>query len=185
MNIMRFLVTSLSVLALAACGTNSKETKPAPKVTEAAAVSESAKLPAVTLIRVPVDASGKEDHTKAEMHLVNTKDVSASNVATVFSSSPAPESFVNELDQTTSTESCRGWRPYCYGSCGGHGHYHSYYNNYNWSYYQPTYYYYGYNYNWNYAQSYNYGGYNYYQYNSSFSSSYSGYGVSAGYPVMY
>jgi hypothetical protein len=190
---MRFVMTLVSVLALSACGAMDQgKSAGKPVISEESAKAQSQALPAVTIVRVPVDASGKEMNEKAEMRLSSEKSLSQATVATVFSDSKAPDTFVDELDKSTSTESTCGWRRWyrnC-NNCGnnyGYGYNYGYnYNyNYNWSFYRPTYYNYGYYYNWNYAQTYNTSNYNYYQYNSSFSNSYSGYGNAPGYPTQY
>jgi hypothetical protein len=188
---MRFVMTLVSVLALSACGAMDQGKSAAkPIVSEESAKAQSQALPAVTIVRVPVDASGKEMNEKAEMRLSSEKSLSQATVATVFSASKAPDTFVDELDKSTSTESTCGWRRWyrnC-NNCGnnyGYGYNYNYNYNYNWSFYRPTYYNYGYYYNWNYAQTYNTSNYNYYQYNSSFNNSYSGYGNAPGYPTQY
>jgi hypothetical protein len=183
---MRLVFTMVAMVALSACGSMNQSKKPTQPVTEQSAVAESAKLPAVTLVKVPVDASGNEIHDKAEMRLANSADLSEGNVEAVFGSSSAPETFVDELDQSSSTESFHGWRRHCHFNCGrGYTYSNTSYTSYNWSFYRPTYYYYGYYYNWNYAQTYRCRGYNYYRYNSTFSQSYSGYGNAPGYGYPY
>ena len=191
---MRFMITFVSVLAVSACGAKDQGKSAAkPVITEEAAKAQSQALPAVTIVRVPV-VSGKEVHDQAEMRLASEKDLSQATVESVFTASKAPETFVDELDQSTSTESFCGWRQWrrqCRHNCGSYnysynyGYNYSYGQDYNWAFYRPTYYNYGYYYNWNYAQTYNAGGYNYYQYNSSFANSYSGYGNAPGYATPY
>ncbi len=188
---MRFMITFVSVLAVSACGAKDQgKSVTKPVITEEAAKAQSQALPAVTIVRVPVDAAGQEVHDKAEMRLASEKNLSQSNVESVFTASKAPEIFVDELDQTSSTESFCGWRLWrrrCFNNCGSfnYGYNYSYGQNYNWSFYRPTYYNYGYYYNWNYAQTYNAGGYNYYQYNSSFANGYSGFGNAPGFATPY
>lgn len=180
-----------SALAFAACST-SKSDAPAsnntPKISEEAAKAQSAQLPGVVIVRVPVDANGKEVNDKAEMRLVNSSDaVTQSNIAATFDAGKAPATTGDELDQTSSTESFCGW-------AWGAGFRRRYYGNsygWNWGYYRPTYLNYGYNYGYNYGGMYSSGcgyscggggyagGYsssNYYYYNSGFGNSYSSYG---------
>ena len=111
------------------------------------------------------------------MRLSNDQAISTESAAASFSSAKAPDSVINELDASTSTESFHGFIS-CgrsYGNSYGNGYGNSYGNNY-WTFYRPTYYNGGYNYQWNYANSYNNGGYNYYQYNSAYGNGYSGRG---------
>ena len=176
---MRLLSVLISVTAITACGSLKKEDKAAaPAATDdSAAIAHSATLSPVTIIRVPVGADGREANDKAEMRLSNDQAISTESAAASFSSAKAPDSVINELDASTSTESFHGFIS-CgrsYGNSYGNGYGNSYGNNY-WTFYRPTYYNGGYNYQWNYANSYNNGGYNYYQYNSAYGNGYSGRG---------
>ncbi|MCX6118044.1 MAG: hypothetical protein NT027_10915 [Proteobacteria bacterium] len=175
------LTAVMSLVALSACGTSSKK-ESATVVTEQQAKAEGASLPSTAIIRVPVGADGQENHEAAEMRLVaQGATISDDTVASTFEASTAPASTVDELDQTSSTESFRGWI-----GCRNFRNRH-FGNNigWNWQFYQPTYLNYGYSYGYSYAGSYGYsqgcrrthcgGGvfqqnnqYNYYQYNQSF-----------------
>ena len=176
---MRLFTVFLAVAAVSACGSmnqGSKSTKPS--ISDEAAKAESAKLAAVTIVRVPVGADGKEINGKAEMRTSNDTNISKYTVSATFLAGTVPSTIVDELDATTSTESYRGWRNWGYNSYYG--------NNYNWNYYTPTYYNRGYYYNWNYNNNYNNcGGYNYYQYNSAYGYGYNGYGRAPGYGYGY
>jgi len=193
---MRILGVLASVVALTACGALNQgvnANKPAVSAEEAKAFST--QLPAVTIVRVPVDASGAEMHDKAEMRTTNETAIADSSVASVFETSKPAVATVDELDSSSSTEAF-GWRRCCrkaarracrQAACAPTTSYSysesesysssGYGPGYNWNMYTPTYYYGGYYYNWNYAQTYNNcGGYNYYRYNSNFSQSYNGQG---------
>ena len=108
---MRMLAILASVIALSACGALN-EASSNRAASDEAARAYSAQLPAVTIIRVPVDANGKELNDQAEMRVTNTTDISEASVASTFETSKAPETTVDELDATTSTESF-GWRRCC------------------------------------------------------------------------
>jgi hypothetical protein len=183
---MRLLVSLTAALVLASCGSPDKEAKK-PVVTEEAAKAKAAELPSTVLVRVPVDASGKEVHDKAELRTINAKTVSGDSVAASFERASAPDQVVNvdELDASSSTESFCGWRRWRRCTTCGHANQNYNYNvnyNYNnngawnWAHYAPAYYNYGYYYGYNYSNTFNQSGYNYYQYNSNFNGSYSGYG---------
>jgi hypothetical protein len=176
---MRFLSVLFVFAAISSCGSLKKEkSSNKPVVTDEAAKAHSASLSAVTIVRVPVGADGKELNDKAEMRLSNDSNISKDSVSANFLASKVPESVVDELDATTSTESFRGYRNWGFNSYYG--------NSYNWNYYVPTYYYSGYYYNWNYANTYNNcGGYNYYQYNSAYGYGYNGHGRAPGYGYGY
>lgn len=195
----------LSAMAVASCGASKKADAPAaaqsPKISEDAAKAEAAKLPGVVIVKVPVDANGKEVHDKAEMRLVDgTTTLSQTTIASTFDAAKAPAASTDELDKTSSTESFCGW---AFGVGFRNRYYPSSYG-WNWNFYRPTYLNYGYNYGYNYGGSYGvscgggcggygngynggygngYNGYsssNYYYYNSSFGSSYSGQGWNPG-----
>ena len=187
----------LSAMALAACGTAKKKSSDAPaadatapKISEDQAKADSANLPGVVIVKVPVDANGKEVQDKAEMRLVDSKDsLTQANIASTFDAGKAPAATGDELDQTSSTESFCGW---AFGS----GFRNRYYGNsysWNWSFYRPTYLNYGYSYGYNYGGSYGgygssygngygagYGNSNYYYYNRGFNNSYSNQGWNPG-----
>lgn len=133
-------------------------------------------LPAAAVVRVPVDAEGKEDLTKAELRLQDQpQTVADAAIVDAFDNAATPESIAkeDELDKTSSTQSWFFGR-YSYG-----------YNNRFNSCYQPSYYSYGQSYSYNsYPQTYGYGGYNYYYYSRPqvyASYGYSSYGYNGGY----
>ena len=165
---MRLFGILATALALTACGAMTHESSKSNKPSEESAKATGASLPAVTLIRVPVGADGKEMNDKAEMRLTNEQSIASESVESTFTAAKAPDKVVkvDELDKSSSTESFCG---YGWGGFGG-------YYGYNWGFYRPMYYNYGYNYMWNYATVYPWGGYNYYRYNAGFGYGYSGYG---------
>ena len=204
---MRVLAILASVVALSACGAIDQlgtSNKPAVSAEEASAFS--AQLPAVTIVRVPVDAAGQEMHDKAEMRSTNQTNISDSSIASVFETSATVVATVDELDSSSSTEAF-GWRRCCrkaarqacrqqacaqrtcapnpcapnysysYSESESYSSSSGYAPGYNWNMYSPTYYYGGYYYNWDYAQTYQApGAYNYYRYNRNVNQSYNGYG---------
>ena len=162
---MRLLLTLAAVLAIASCGAQNqapKSTKPA--ISEASAKAKSADLPAVTIVRVPLGADGKEMNDQAELRTTNETNLNQDSVASAFVVAKAPEQVIDELDATSSTQSFCGWR--YWRRCARCAY---------WSGYAPAYYNYGYYYNYSYTRTYVHTGYNYYQYNSSFGNGYSGY----------
>lgn len=184
-----------SVVALASCGTAKKSSDApaanAPKISEDQAKADAATLPGIVIVRVPIDANGKEVQDKAEMRLVDGKEsLTESNIATTFDAGKAPQA-TSELDQTSSTESFCGW-------AFGAGFRNRYYGNsyaWNWQFYSPVYLNYGYSYGYNYGGSYGgigygngygngygagYGSSNYYYYNQGFNHGYSNQGWNPG-----
>ena len=172
---MRLTGILLSATMAASCGAKTGGNKgKAPAVSEQDAIAKGKTLPAVTLIRVPVGTDGKEDSGKAEIRLTDDKSIAADRVVSVFDTSKVPDKTIDELDDTSSTESFCGYyyrRRARYGAVGY----------YNWMSFMPVYYFGGFNYLWNYANSYpGMGGFNYYQYNQGFNGGYSGYGNTPG-----
>jgi hypothetical protein len=145
----------LSALACSACSTQKKDqapaaTSPAPKISDDQAKADGAKLPSMAIIKVPVDENGKEILDKAEMRLVaNDQQLTQENISSAFEAAQVPQNVINELDQTSSTESFCGWMGWGLGFRGYYGGGYGW----NWGFYRPTYLNYGYNY------GYNYGGY--------------------------
>ncbi len=169
---MRLTGILISAALIASCGAKKDDKAKAPAVSEQDALAKGKTLPAVTLIRVPVGSDGVEDKGKAEVRLTDTTSIAADSVGSVFDSANVPDKTIDELDNTSSTESFCG---YFFGGLGGYGYY-------NWMSFMPAYYYGGYNFMWNYANAYPaMGGYNYYQYNQGFNGGYSGYNNSPGY----
>jgi hypothetical protein len=188
-----------SGLAASCGGKDSKETTTvqAPQntaVSAEAAKAEGQKLPQIAIVRVPVDADGKEVNDAAEMRLVATnQSLSESNIATSFDKASDPQATTDELDQTSSSESYRGWVNWGV-------RYRARYTGWNWNNYRPTYYNRGYTYNYRYTSHYRvsqnscgvscgcvyascqssygyYNSYNYYQYGQGFNQvGYSNYG---------
>jgi hypothetical protein len=182
---MRVLAILASVVALSACGAiEQMGTASKPSVSAEEASAFSAQLPAVAIVRVPVDASGQEMHDKAEMRTTNYTNISDASVASVFETAATAVATVDELDNSSSTEAF-GWRRCCrkaarqacrQQACAqrqcapnpcapttsysySYSESESYSSNgyapgYNWNMYTPTYYYGGYYYNWDYAQTY-------------------------------
>jgi hypothetical protein len=123
---MRLLSAVITIAAVSACGSLKNEDKAtAPAATDdSAAIAHSSTLSPVTIIRVPVGADGKEANDKAEMRLSDDKEISKESVEASFASAKAPDSVIDELDASTSTESYHG-----YVSCG-RGYGNSYGNGY-------------------------------------------------------
>lgn len=124
------------------------------------------------MMRVPVDESGRELTSAAELRVVSAKDsdTSSANLANLWGSAldvskvPQKDSSTDSGDSSTSW----GWNRWNHG--GGWNSNYYYYNNY-----RPTYYYRGYTYNYgnpyyynyyqpNYYNGYNTWGYRYYYY---------------------
>ena len=169
------VITIASVMALTACGTSKKKDDAAttqPSVTAEQAKAQEATLPKAVVVKVPV-VNGKEQNDKAEMRLADTNSFTNENIASQFNSAklPAVTKTKDELDQTSSTESC-----WLFGFGGGYGYGYAGVGSYWGSYYRPTYMYGGYSYGYGYASPYAYGGYNYYSY---------GYGGRYGYGYGY
>ncbi len=162
---MRLLVTMAAMIAITSCGTSKQaQESNKPVVSEEAAKEKGATLPAVTIVRVPVGADGKEINDQAELRTTSEQNLSTENVASTFAAANAPVQILDELDTTSSTQSFCGWR--YWRRCARCGY---------WATYAPAYYNYGYYYNYSYTRTYTYTGYNYYQYNSSFGRGYTGY----------
>lgn len=150
--------SKLSVLALTvamvACSTDKSDTStesPA-KISEEDAKAQGAKLPAVAIMKVPVGADGKELNDQAEMRLVsNEGSLNEQNIEETFSSASAPVSVIDEMDQTTSTESFCGWHNWGRRSRMVVVQSQPVWN---WTFYRPTYLNYGYNYGYNYGGAY-------------------------------
>lgn len=110
------------------------------------------------IIRVPVDAQGQEDSTRAEMrvHVSDGSVASSTDVAGAFDkgidAKTAPVLPSGAGDSSTSHRDSWGWDSW--NGNGGYSYNHDYYNNYqptyhcgshyNYTYAQPVYYYYSY-----------------------------------------
>ena len=116
-----------ALLAVSACGNQGTI-----KVSKLAAAGsfDASKLPSAAIVRVPVDANGKQIADKAEIRVldanasVEVKDGTAA--ARLFDGAVAPKNvrenvIVDELDRDTATESCWGWRRYMYNCAYGCG----------------------------------------------------------------
>ena len=139
MKSVRFLVLTLA--AAFGCGHPSDKgnTTPAQEAPAAQTPALGASLPSYLVVKVPVDGNGQEQNAKAQTREVSgqTQVADAAAAASVFGQGTSVT--VNELDNTSSTQSWgRGWYWRSGYSYGGYG-----YNNYG-----------GYGYN-----SYGYGGY--------------------------
>jgi len=123
-------LVAAAMLAFGACG-NQGDLKVSKTSNVAGAGSfDVSKLPAAAIVRVPVDASGKQIADKAELRVVDAnakvevKDVNGA--ANLFEGAVAPKNVsenvvVDELDRDTATESHWRWRRYaysCYVGCG-------------------------------------------------------------------
>jgi hypothetical protein len=159
---MRNHITCLALLALTACGTQSEE-KP-----QATTQDAPAGLPQAAVIAVPVDASGKEDSSKAEMRLLpqSSADAAGQGIATAYEQGKQPDRVVSELDATSSTQSFRGWFGYQnYGQGYGYNFYGQNFGCRSYQTFQPTYYYGGNPYSWQYQNNFQTTNMNYYYYN--------------------
>ena len=128
---------------------------------DANAMAAAVKSSSGVMIRVPVDAQGRELAAASELRVV-------SDVATASDSAKLPEIWAKgvdatsnpQVDSSTNSDSSTNrwgwntWRPYNYG----------WYNSYYYNYYTPGYYYNGYT--WNYGAPYYYNYYNPYVYNN-------------------
>jgi hypothetical protein len=156
-------------------------------------------LPQGAVIAVPVNAQGEEQPDQAQLKLLPaaSQDLSDAAIAGAFAQGHAPDQEVNELDQTTSTESFHGWgryrsygRHYGYNNGYGYGPFNRGCHHYR--FFQPIYYYAGTPYNWQYQSAYSGSGMNYYYYRqgpwgqqSYNQSTYqTSYGNTGGYPVQ-
>ena len=182
--------TVAAICGLSACGVQQKEkndTNPNAQATQQAPAG----LPEGAIIAVPVDAQGKEIPAQAQLKLLPTvpSDSSGASLSQAFAQGKEPDQMINELDQSSSTQSFYGWHNYRgmgdgdydrynrngghrqvgygYGNQGGYG-YGAHGNNYgcnSYQRYQPTYYYSGNPYAWNYQSQYQSLSMNYYYYN--------------------
>lgn len=133
---------------------------------DARAVTNAVQNSTGAMIRVPIDASGRELTSAAEIRVVNAKDsdTSAAGLPTLWNKG-VDTSKIPQLDSSTDSGDSSthwGWNRYNYY----YGYNYGWSNNYYYNYYTPTYYYGGYNYNYytpyyyNYYTPYYYGGYN-------------------------
>ena len=87
---MRLLVSLAAVIAITSCGTSKQAQTPnKPVVSEESAKEKGATLPAVTIVRVPVGADGKEVNDQAELRTTNEQTLSNENVASTFAAAKA------------------------------------------------------------------------------------------------
>lgn len=146
-------ISMLVVLSIAtACSQPSEDTAPQPTnapLTQEEAKATGAALPKMAIIKVPVGPDGKELNDQAEMRLVTSETkLTQANIEGTFSSAEAPQTVLDELDQTSSTESFRGWL-----GCGP-GFRRSVFGrhaNWNWRFFRPTYLNTGFNYGYNFG----------------------------------
>jgi len=116
----RMSLIALSAAALIiGCGKPSEDKNTAPaaapeiSATDAQLANEYANLPeGGVIVRVPVDAEGRENVDAAELRKITTDtEVSEANAEAVFSSGKAPTLAAGELDADSSTQSWHDWRP--------------------------------------------------------------------------
>jgi hypothetical protein len=105
-------------------------------------------VPDAAVIAVPVGSNGQEMTAQADMRIIPhaQANVSGDAIAAAFNAGHKPDAIVDEMDATSSTESCRGW--FNFRNFGQYGGWNGYRN------YQPTYYYGGNPYSWQYQNSY-------------------------------
>lgn len=130
-------------LLVTACGSEAKKSE-----------NVATSLPAAAIVRVPVDAKGQEDASKAELRVQQTgsKAETQEDVVAAFNNGSA----VSDVKQSTELDGGVSTQAWCYRNYGyGYGYGYSYY---------PSYYYYGNYYNYGYGKSYYGYGYKYYYY---------------------
>ena len=160
---LRRQIPCLALLALTSCGKQVENKQP-----QATTQDAPAGLPQAAVIAVPVDASGKEDSSRAEMRLLpqGPTESSGQSIAAAYDQGKQPDRVVGELDATSSTQSFHGWYGYQnYGQGYGYRSYGQNYGCHSYQTYQPTYYYGGYPYSWQYQNNYQTTNMNYYYYN--------------------
>lgn len=171
----------VSITMLAGCGQKNSASTEQPQANQATtpAVAPS-EMGQAAIIAVPVDSKGQENLDGAQMHVLSQApgSVNSANIAQVFQSGSSADQFVSELDDTSSTESYRGWHNFrrfipggnrrgCgYGAQGSNYGYQGYNN------YQPTYYHQGSPYAMQYQNSYQGSSMNYYYYSQQSGSGY-------------
>ncbi len=162
----KFLVITMgavmSSLAVTACG--KRESSDHPPRQEVAPTPGSS-LPEGTVIAVPVSQDGSEQVDQAEMRLLPQipGNVSAESITGIFARGQHPERFVDDLDQSSSTEAFTGWQNYQQRGYG-YGHHRPNRGCRDYRYYQPTYYNRGSIFSWLFQNRYQTPGMNYYYY---------------------
>ena len=164
------LVSCLVVAASCGKPTSKKDETRQDVVEAAAPVAKPADMPVAAIVRVPVDAEGKEDPTQAELRLEASEKLAKTKEEALasFENGKAPAQVKKSHDELDKDSSSQSWffgslfRNYNYGYNYGYNYSIGYgsYNNY---------------YSYGYGNHYNYGNYNYYYY------PYSGYGYGGGY----
>ena len=150
------IFTMGALLAVTSCGAMKDGSANSSQQTQQKATP--AVMPDAAIIAVPVGSSGQEMTAQADMRIIPNAqaNVSGDAIAAAFNAGHKPDAVVDEMDATSSTESCRGW--FNFRNSGQYGGWNGYRN------YQPTYYYGGNPYSWQYQNSYQAGGTNYYYY---------------------
>jgi hypothetical protein len=175
------ILTTVGVSAmLASCGQLSQANQPVNKPVKSKATQLPPQgLPQGAIIAVPVNEQGEEQPDQAQMRILTSVSdstaLSDQAIAAAFSKGQSPDRELNELDQSTSSESYRGWTRYrsygrYYSNNNGFGFNQRYRYGFhnrgcnNYRFFQPTYYYAGTPYAWQYQSSFADGGMNYYYY---------------------
>jgi hypothetical protein len=145
-----------AMLALTSCGAMKEGSADSSQQTQQKATPTV--MPDAAVIAVPVGSNGQEMTAQADMRIIPNAqaNISGDAIAAAFNAGHKPDAVVDEMDATSSTESCRGW--FNFRNFGQYGGWNGYRN------YQPTYYYGGNPYSWQYQNSYQAGGTNYYYY---------------------
>ncbi len=164
------MATLGALISLSGCG---KTSAPEDNTRDNQASKIAATLPEGAMIAVPVGADGKELIGQAQMRLLPKagQPIDADSMASAFSKGREPDRLADELDQSSSTESYRGWQNYRqvgygHGNAGGQGYGYNRpnYGCQNYQSYQPTYYYGGSMFSWLFQNQYQTPNMNYYYY---------------------
>jgi len=148
--------TTSVLLGFTACGVPSDHGRDdSPSVTPA-----SNRLPDAAIIAVPLDSNGREIPAQANMRIIpqSTESLTGDAIASAYNVGRTPDNVLDEMDATSSTESCHGWGNYRMIGRPGLGY------GYGYNQYQPTYYYGGQSFIWRYLNQFQYGNSNYYYY---------------------
>ena len=152
----------VSSLAVTACG--KKESSDQAPRQEVAPLPETS-LPEGAVIAVPVSQDGSEQVDQAQMRLLpqGPGHVSEGSIRGIFDRGQEPGGFVDDLDQSSSTEAFTGWQNYQQMGYG-YGHQRPNRGCRDFRYYQPTYYNRGSIFSWLFQNRYQTPGMNYYYY---------------------
>jgi hypothetical protein len=150
------LITSIVMISLStACGTKSDESKDT-----AANQNTPAELglPEAAVIAVPVDRNGQELPGQADLRILpnGQESLAGQAIQAAYETGRQPDYVMDEMDDTTSTESFQGWGNYRRIGQPGYG--------YGYNQYQPIYYHGGNPYQWRFLNQHRCRNVNYYYY---------------------